>query len=76
MVEEIFEKYFELIFHIFLHITKLTHFGDIYEKHVDFLIFNHKFSFNTKMNKVENNKVKPKYIYENDIMKGQWDDEM
>ena len=31
MVEEVFEKSFELILHIFLHITKLTHIWDIYE---------------------------------------------
>ena len=33
-------------------------------------MFNHKFTYNTKMNKVENNKVKPKYMYGNGIMKG------
>ena len=39
-------------------------------KHVDFLIFNHKFTYNTEMNKVENNKVKPKCMFENGMIKG------
>ena len=66
MVEEVFE----LILHISLHMIKLTHFLDIYENMSIFLIFNHKFPFNTKINDLENNKVKPIFNYENGIMKG------
>ena len=61
--------FFELILHIFLHITKLIHIWDISENML-ISIFNHKFTYNTKMNKVENNKVKPEYMYGNGMMKG------
>ena len=70
MVEEVFEKSFWINpSHIPTHYKARTFLRYIW-KHVDFLTFNHKFPFNTKMNKVENNKVKPKCIYENDVMKG------
>ena len=37
-----------------------------------FLIFNHKFPFNTKINDLENNKVKPIFNYEMVLMNGLW----
>ena len=70
MVEEVFDKSFWINpSHIPTHYKAHTVFKYIW-KYVDFLTFNQKFPFNTKMNKVDNNKVKLKYIYENDIMKG------
>jgi hypothetical protein len=35
-----------------------------------FLRFNHKFTYNTKMNTMENNKEKPTCMYGNGMIKG------
>ena len=54
-VEEIYVKSFLWInpSHIPTHYKAHPYFWDISEKHVNFLIFNHKFTYNTKINKVE-----------------------
>ena len=64
MVEEI------LILHIFPTHHKTHIFLRYILKYVHFLIINHKLTYNTKMNKMENKKGKPKCMYENDMMKG------
>ena len=65
-----YSRSLELILHISPTHYKAHTFLRYILKHAYFLIFNHKFTYNTKMNKVENKKVKPKCIYENDMMKG------
>ena len=47
-----------------------SHILEIYIKICIFSNINQKFTCNTKMNKMENKKVKPKCMYENDMIKG------
>lgn len=66
MVKEIFEKSLWI---------NHSHIPTYYEAHpymktCIFSNINHKFTLNTKMNRLENNNMKPKWIYENDKMKG------
>ena len=72
MVEEVFKKSFWINpSHIPTHYKAHTFLRCIW-KHVDFLIFNHKFPFNTKINDLENNKVKPTFNDEMVLTNGLW----
>ena len=72
MVKEVFENSFCINpSHIPTHDKAHTFLRYIW-KHVNFLIFNHKFPFNTKVNDLENNKVKPIFNYEMVLMNGLW----
>ena len=70
MVEEVFKKSFWINPSDIPTHDKAHTFLRYKWKHVNFLIFNHKFPYNTEMNTMENNKEKPTYIYENGMMEG------